>query len=227
MADTSTVQNEVDGVVNSLITQLAEIKFEGMLMYGVLMLLSLLICFEGYKLYRLALLLMGFAVGYQLAHNLMNMLNITLTDEQKLMAQAIVGIICAVISTTAVKWGVFLSAYFFAKHALAVPIAGFIMKIAGEKVSIPELLMPVITSIVGLIVAYFIAKLAADSLRPVIVLLTAAVGGFELVNSFLKMIPYFPYNLDFMLSFPAFMWVGAKLFMTAAGVGIQGLKEGS
>ena len=225
MADTQSAQNEVNMAVNSLISQFAELKFEGMLMYGVFLILSLIICFEGYKLYRLALLLMGFAVGYQLTHNVLEIAGIPLTDEQKLMAQAIVGIVFAVISTTVVKWGVFLATYFFAKHALAVPIAQAVMNTAKEKVTIPAFLVPVITTVIGLIAAYIIAKLAADSLRPVIVLLTAAMGGFALVNNFISMVPYFPYDLSFILSFPAIITVGAKLFMTAAGVGIQGLKE--
>lgn len=225
MEETGAVQNEVNATVSSLISQFAQLKFEGMLMYGVLLIMALLICFEGYKLYRLALLLMGFAIGYQLMHRVLEFLNVPVTDEQKLMAQAIVGIVLAVISTTVIKWGVFFAAYYFAKYALAAPIAGAVLNMAFKDAVVPEFLPTILTSILGVVVAYIIARFAAGSLRPVIVLLTAAIGGFALVGYFMEMIPFFPYDLNFMLSVPSVIWVGAKLFMTAAGVGIQGLKE--
>ncbi len=216
--------NGLNDALNDLINQLAQLKFDGLLMYGVFVVVALIICFEGYKIYRLALLLMGFAVGFRLAHNVLEMSGVVLTDEQMLMVQGIAGIVCAVISTTIVKIGVFLSAYFFAKYALAVPIAELIVGKAQEKTGLPNFLIPALTSVVGLIAAFVIAKLAVESLRPVIVILTAAVGGFWLVNSFISLIPLFPYDIKFMLDIPGFIWAGVKLFIMAAGVGIQGLK---
>ena len=219
------INNEVNNAVSSLIDQFAELKFEGMVMYAVLIVAALVICFEGYRIYRMALLLMGFAVGYTQAHYFLDFIHFTAQGELKLMIQAMIGVVCAILSTSVVRIGVFLSAYFFAKYALAVPIANFVMDIIKERVAIPQLLTPVITSAVGLLAAYFIAKLAVESLRPVIVILTAAVGGFSLVNSFIGMIPYFPYDLSFMPGAGNVIWTAAKLFMTGAGVGIQGIKD--
>lgn len=219
-----TIENEVNTAVSSLIDQFAEIKFEGMFMYAVLLVAALVICLEGYHIYRLALMLMGFAVGYVQVHYFLDFFHISLKSDHKLMVQAIVGVICAIVSTSVVKLGVFLAAYYFAKYALAAPIAGFILRLAGEKISVPEFLVPSLTSIIGLAAAYFIAKIAANSLRLVIVVLTAAVGGFSLVGSFIGMIPYFPVDLSFMPQQGSVVWAAAKLFMTAAGVGIQGIK---
>jgi len=219
------INNDVNNAVSSLIDQLAEIKFEGMVMYAVLIVAALVICFEGYRIYRMALLLMGFAVGYTQAHYLLDFIHFNAQGEMKLMIQAVIGVVCAILSSSVVRVGVFFSAYFFAKYALAVPIANFVMNLIKKKADIPEFLIPAITSAIGLLAAYYIAKLAVESLRPVIVILTAAVGGFSLVNSFIGMIPYFPYDLSFMPGEGNVIWVAAKLFMTGAGVGIQGIKE--
>ncbi|MBO6015481.1 MAG: DUF4203 domain-containing protein [Lachnospiraceae bacterium] len=219
------INNEVNNAVTALIDQFAEIKFEGMVMYVVLIVVALIICFEGYQIYRMALLLIGFVVGYTQAHYFLDFIHYNAQGEMKLMIQAVIGVICAIISSTAVRVGVFFSAYYFAKYALAVPIANFVMGIIEKKVTIPGFLIPVITSAIGLLAAYLIAKLAVDSLRPVIVILTAAVGGFSLVNGFIGMIPFFPYDLSFMPGEGSIIWVAAKLFMTGAGVGIQGIKD--
>lgn len=222
----SAINNDVNNAVSSLIDQFAEIKFEGMVMYAVLIVAALVICFEGYRIYRMALLLMGFAVGYTQAHFFLDFIHSTAQGELKLMIQAVIGVVCAILSSSVVRVGVCFSAYFFAKYALAVPIADFVMDLIKKKADIPELLIPAITSAIGLIAAYYIAKLAVESLRPVIVILTAAVGGFSLVNSFIGMIPYFPYDLSFMPGAGNVIWTAAKLFLTGAGVGIQGIKDG-
>ena len=53
----------------------------------------------------------------------------------------------------------------------------------------------------------------------------SGVGKSSLVNGFIGMIPFFPYDLSFMPGEGSIIWVAAKLFMTGAGVGIQGIKE--
>ncbi|MCR5419104.1 MAG: TMEM198/TM7SF3 family protein [Lachnospiraceae bacterium] len=216
---------QINTLGTSLWDNLSQIKMEGPVLCGVMILLSLLICFEGYKLYRLALLCMGFAVGFSLTHKVLEALKVPLSAQQFLMAQTIVGIICAVISASLVKIGVFLIAYYFVKHSLAAPIAAFVLGLAGEKLSIPNFLTPILTSVIGLVAAFWIARLTADSLRPVIVILTAAVGGFALINYLVALFPVFPYDLSFMPPEGSMIWMGAKVFVTAAGVGIQGLKD--
>ena len=215
---------EVNSKIQSFIDQLAQIKFEGMVMYAVMLVVCLVLCLEGYHIYRLALLLMGFAVGFVLMHKLLDSAGVVLTSEQRLLVQGIAGIVLAILSTTLVRVGVFISAFYFAKYFLATPIAQvFLLKLEGNP-SYPKIITPIVTNLIGLLVAFIFAKLAVESLRPVIVILTAAVGGFALVNIFVDMIPIFPIDITFMPGKGSFVWVIAKLFMTAAGVGLQGIK---
>ncbi len=218
------IGTQVNDNIQKLIDQLSHIKFEGMVMCAVMLVLCLVLCLEGYQIYRLALLLIGFAMGFVTMHSLLDTAGVVLTSEQRLMAQGIAGIILAILSTTIVRVGVFISAFYFAKYFLAGPIAQFILARIEGKVDYPKILTPVITNALALIVAFIFAKLAVESLRPVIVILTAAVGGFALVNIFVQMIPIFPINISFMPGEGSFIWGIAKLFMTAAGVGVQGIK---
>ena len=218
------IGNQVNNQIQSLIDQLAEIKFEGMVMCAVMLVLCLILCFEGYHIYRLALLLMGFAIGYMQMHSLIDSAGVILTSEQRLLAQGIAGIVLAILSTTIVRVGVCLSAFFFAKYYLAMPIAKVLLVKLEGAASYPKILTPVITNVIALVVALIFARMAVESLRPVIVILTAAVGGFALVNIFIQMIPIFPLDISFMPEEGSIIWAGAKLFMAAAGVGIQGIK---
>ena len=207
-----------------MVGQLAEIKFEGMVMYAVMLCICLIICLEGYHIYRLVLLVTGFSVGYILMHNLIEMSGAAVNAEQKLLVQGIAGIILAILSTTMIRTGVFIAGFYFAKYFLAVPVAQFILSKMDGTVAYPKFLTPVITNAIGLIAAFIFARLTVEALRPAIVILTAAVGAFGLVNCFVHMIPVFPIDISFMPGEGSFIWAIAKLFMTAAGVGVQGIK---
>ena len=221
----NTGNETVNGAVNSLIDQLAQIKFEGLVMYGVIMLAALLICLEGYQIYRLALLIIGFAAGYLIMHRLIEFANVQLGSQQMLMVQGIAGIVCAILAASVVRAGVFISTYTLMRHGLAQPIANMILDKAGEKIKIPSIFIPVILSVLSVIVAILVAKLAVSSLRPVIVIITAACGAFTLVSCFIKIIPLFPFDLSFMPGEGSVIWAAAKLALSCAGVGIQGIKD--
>ncbi len=219
----SDVDNSVNQALESLVDQLATIKFEGLLMYSVLLALSVVLCLEGYRIYKMALLMIGFAVGYTQAHYIIDFLQLKLTSEQMLMAQGIIGIICAIIAASVIRFGIFITTFYLFRYGLATPVALLIMGIADDKVKIPGFLVPTILTILSGVVAFFAAKFAVASLRPAIVILTAAFGAFAAVSCFVNLIPLFPYNLSFMPRSTSVIWAAVKLGLTAAGVGIQGI----
>ncbi len=212
---------QVNNAVTSLIDQFATIKFEGLLMYGVLMALAVVLCLEGYRLYKLALLMIGFVVGYTQAHYLIDLIKIQLSNEQMLMAQGIAGIVCAIFTAAILRFGVFIVTFYLFRYGLAMPISVWILGLFSKNVKLPELLVPAILTVLSVVVAVFAAKLAVNALRPTIVILTAAFGAFMTVNCFIAIIPLFPYNLSFMPASTSMIWAFVKLGLTAAGVGIQ------
>ena len=56
------------GIGKSLIDQLANIEFSGVLLCVVMMLAAGFICLEGYGIYKAALSAIGFCVGYSHIH---------------------------------------------------------------------------------------------------------------------------------------------------------------
>ena len=55
--------------------------------------------------------------------------------------------------------------------------------------------------------------------------LTAVTGGFAALDFFLKMVPVFHVDIGFFLKLPPVAYVIAKLWVSAAGVGVQDVRK--
>jgi len=208
-------------LMDSLVKQLAGIKFEGVIMYAVLMLVAGYICLEGYGIYKAALGVIGFAVGYSHMHSILGYLNITVQDKYMLLTQVIVGLICAGIAWTVLKAGIFIAVY----HFVQTNFSAMLVAALAEKANIPQIIYPIFAALAGIAIAAFIAYVATKAERLVVVAVTAAVGGFAAVGFFMEMIPVFPVDIIFLTRIPATVWVFAKIFMSAAGFLVQGPTE--
>ncbi|MCR4689902.1 MAG: TMEM198/TM7SF3 family protein [Lachnospiraceae bacterium] len=204
-----------------LIEQFAQMRFEGAAVYIVMMIVALIICFEGYRLYRLALLVIGFVTGYtQITVILGYFINLT-DSRQILLIRVVAGLICAIASAAVVKVGVFLAVYSFVKESLATGIAMYVLTLLGKEDQIPPFLLPLVVNILGLAAAYVIAKLTTKFLQPVIIVLTAAVGGFCVVNLFLTVLPVLLGTDTFSPPPSSMIWTFARLGFTVVGILVQ------
>lgn len=207
------------GLGKDLLAQLANIKFEGVLLCVIGMLVAGFICLEGYGIYKAALSVIGFCVGFTHSHNILAGLN--LGDEGMLMIQAIAGLVCAALAVFYVQVGVGLAVYHFVQNNLASILAAAL----AEKLSVPQILFPVFAALVGVGAGIACGLLAMKATRPAIVIVTAVVGGFAAVNFFTQMAPQFPVDLHFIPGPESPLWAFVKVFLAAAGVGVQGIKE--
>ena len=64
----NTATDKTMSLLEDLVAQFANVEFDGPLMLVVLMLAAGYICLEGYGIYRMALAVIGFAVGFKRAH---------------------------------------------------------------------------------------------------------------------------------------------------------------
>ena len=207
------------GIGKDLLSQLANIKFEGALLCVVCMLAAGYICLEGYGIYKAALSVIGFCVGYSHSHNLVAGMN--LSNEGMLMMQVVIGLVCAVLAIMYIQAGIFLAVYHFVQDNLAAIMAAAL----AEKLSVPQFLFPAFAAVVGIALGILAGFLAIKAHRPAIVIATAVVGGFAAVNFFIQMVPQFPVEMSYIPGPESPLWVGAKIFLSAAGVGVQGIKE--
>ena len=207
-------------LMQSFTSQMANIKFEGVLMYVILMLAAGFICMEGYGIYRAALGVIGFAVGYSHVHAFVE--GFELNDQTMFLVQVIAGLICAALAWTVLKIGIFIAVYHFVQANLSAILAAML----AERLNIPEIAYPLFSAVAGAGIAAFIAHLSTKAERIVVVSVTAALGGFAAVGFFVKMIPIFPVDITFLEKVPEIVWTGAKIFLSAAGFMVQGaIKE--
>jgi len=206
-------------LMESLVKQFAEMKFEGALMYAVFMLVAVVICLEGYGIYKAALLVIGFAVGYSHVGKYFDLTS--LPDDSRLMVQCGVGLFIAVLAGVFVKIGIFIAAYHFAQTNLS----GIMVAFLAKQLKLPEEKYDLYAGVLGIVVAALVAYLAMRAERLAVVILTALVGGFAAVDFFVQMIPVFPVDISFLEKLPSMVWIVLKFLLSAAGVGVQGVTE--
>ncbi|MCR4764209.1 MAG: TMEM198/TM7SF3 family protein [Lachnospiraceae bacterium] len=196
---------EMTEAIHSFIATFANLDLSGAPILCIMLAIAAFICMEGIKLYKMIIYVAAFRFGYVYSHDLL-WARIP-SDETLLMIEVAVGLLCAVLAWRVYLAGVGLLAYQFARENTKDFFSGPFAVLLCLGVSI------------------LIALLAMKLHRAVIVVLTAVVGGFAMVNIFLKLIPVFPVDLS---GFPAPtspVWTFAKVFLSAAGVGIQDVRE--
>ena len=175
-------------------------------------------CMEGYRIYKMILGGLGFVFGFRVGHMIFS--GLSWTGEKLLMAEVFCGLILMVLAYKIYLAGIFIAAFQFCLVNLPV----YINSLVGDKMEEGTILRNVVVTIISVIAALVAARLSVKLSRPVIVCLTAVIGGFAMINYFLMLIPVFPYQL----SLPpenSIIWLAAKVFLSAAGVGIQGTKD--
>ncbi len=175
-------------------------------------------CMEGYRIYKMILGALGFVFGFRIGYLIFS--GLSWTGEKLLMAEAFCGLLLMVLAYRIYLAGIFIAAFQFCWINLPV----YINIIFKDKLDETGVFRGIIVTIISIVAALVAARASVKLSRPVIVCLTAVIGGFAMINYFLMLIPVFPYEL----SLPAensIIWLGAKVFLSAAGVGIQGIKD--
>lgn len=196
---------ELGGAIDGFIQTFANLDFRGAPTYSFCLAVAVLVCLEGIKLYKMVLYAAAFIFGYRYAHDYL--WSYIPDDNLLLMAEVAAGLALAVLAWKIYLAGVGMLAYQFARENLKDYFDG------------PHaVLMCLAASVV-------IALLAMKLNRMVIVILTAVVGGFAAVNFFIRLIDVFPVDLSAFPAESSQIWLWAKIFMSAAGVGIQDVRE--
>jgi len=205
--------------VKSFVDIFANLDFRnGPLFYVAGIVIAGYCCMEGYRIYKAVLGAMGFVLGFRIAHMVFG--SAGLSGEALLMAETFLGLILAVVAFSVFKAGVFIAVFQFASSNLPV----YVEAVLRNRTSNPFLVNGVIVAILSIVLAVFISGLALKMTRPVLVCLTAVLGGFAAVNFLVALIPVFPYELE-LPDAASPIWLFAKVFLSAAGMGIQDVKD--
>ena len=196
---------EMSNAISSLIETFANLDLRGAPLLCLMMCVYIFICLEGIKIYKMLLLFSAFVFGFKYTHDLL-WARIP-SDEMLLMLEVIVGLALAVLAYKIYLAGVGMLAYQFARENLKDFFDG------------------PFAVILCFIVSVLIALVAMKANRMVIVILTAVVGGFAAVNVFIQLIPVFPVDLSGFPAANSAVYTFAKIFLSAAGVGVQDVRE--
>ena len=206
-------------VTESFVSIFANLDFKsGPLFYVIGIIIAGYCCMEGFKIYKMILGGMGFIFGFTLGHDIFARFG--WGDEQLLMAETFLGLILMGLAYSIFLAGVFIAAFQFGLSNFPIYVESY----AGKWLNFGNVINTVIVTVISVILALIVAKKAKEMTRPVIVCLTAVIGGFAIVNYFLGLIPLFPYEVT--LPPPSSpIYLGAKVFLSMAGAGIQGIKD--
>lgn len=206
-----------DGIVpalNELIQDFGNIDYKtGALYCTIGLALSLLCCLEGIRVYKAVLLLYGFVNGYNLATDFMHLVPQDkipgfFSQDWEIMFRVMCGLLVAVFAYRIVLFGIFSAVF----RVMRVNLADYF---SGEY-----------AVLLGMASAGALAWFSVKMTRPVLVIVTAVVGGFSAVCFFQQLLPVFPYELGNMFppdSSP--LWMAAKVIVSAAGVGVQDIRD--
>lgn len=187
------------------------------LIYALLMIAAGFICFRGYKVYKLALAMIGFAVGFSRVRPYLELLK--LDEGTILIAQLVAALVCAVLSWTFVRVGVFIGAYHFVQDNLSAALSAML----AEKLGLPEVVYPIFAIVAGGAIAWLIAWLVVKSERVVVVLVTAVLGAYGAVFYLRSILPLVPADIEAFTNLPPLVWTAAVALLALAGVFAQGL----
>ncbi len=205
--------------VNSFVEVFANLDFRnGPLFYVVGIVAAGYCCLEGYRIYKMLLGIMGFALGFRVGFLIFGSLGFS--NEVLLMMETFMGLILCVVSYRIFLAGIFIAVFQFASSNLPV----YVEALLQNRVKYSFLVTGVVVTIISGLLAFAIAKLSVSMTRTVLVCLTAVVGGFAVVNFLVDLIPVFPYEVT--LPEPSSpIWLFLKIGLSAAGVGIQDVKD--
>jgi len=176
-------------------------------------------CMEGYKIYKMILGGMGFIFGFTLGHDIFY--RMYWPDEQLLMVETVLGLIFMALAFRIYLAGIFIAVFRFGRANFPVYVEAYV----GRHFEFGDVMNGIIVAVLSAILAVVVAKLAVGVNRTVIVCITAVIGGFAMVNFFVGLIPSFPYDVSTLPEPSSPVYLAAKIFLSAAGAGIQGFKD--
>ncbi len=205
--------------VSSFVDMFANMNFSaGPLFYVIGIVIAGYVCLEGYGIYKMVLGAAGFMLGFKIGYYLFSAIG--LPDEPLLMIETALGLILMVVSYRVFLAGVFITVFQVAVSNLPVYVEAFLK----DRVPHPVIFTGILVTLLSAGLALLIARMSVTMTRPVLVCITAVLGGFMAINFLVALIPVFPYELELPpASSP--IWLFAKMFLSAAGVGIQGVKD--
>ncbi len=200
-------ENRITEGFGLLWRQIATAEYtSGPLFYLILFGAAAFCCFSGYRVYRAVLAVLAFSVVFVLSATILRItgLNSQMGTTELLLLELGLGLAAGFLA-----WKVFLVGVFAAGYFLGVQ-------------HLPRFFDGIYRPVVSSMGAGFAGYLCVRATRMVIIVLTAVIGGFTMVNALVELAGCFPESLPFTLP-PAnsLIWLAGKALFTFMGVMVQ------
>ncbi len=169
----------------------------------IMLIISVFLWIEGYRLYKLAVFFLGFIAGFSLSALILQA--VPSLPVPGIVIQVVVGLALGAASFLILKLGLFIAAACAAFILLSNLLQSLGM--AGT-----------VISFAAAVVAGFVAT-KVD--KPVIIVLTSIVGGFAIIGVLLQLIKALPYDTSFLPAEGTIVWLIVKVLVSAVGIAIQ------
>ena len=185
------------------------------LLLTLLMVAAGVVCFAGYRIYKLALALIGFAVGFSRSQVWLSYFE--LAETTMLILQLLIALLCAILSWRFMRLGIFIGAYHFAQ----LHISAILTSLLAQQLEIPDIAYPLFSAAAGAGIAWLCAYLAVKAERPVVVILTSVLGAFAAVEILRWLFPFLPADAQAVAKLPEAVFLAAKSLLALAGILVQ------
>ncbi len=203
-------EDQIEEGFSLIIRQIATAQYStGPVFFLCLLAAAAFCCFAGYKAYRAILAVVAFGLVFVASAGIMHYFGISerFASWQLLLIETGLGLVAALLAYRIFLIGVFAAGY----HLGAANIPGFF----------PELFRPVVSTLSAGLAGF----LCVRATRMVIIILTAIIGGFTMINALVGLAEFIPAIKDSTaFTLPASdhaAWLLLKGLMSAAGVLVQ------
>lgn len=207
--------------MEDIISKVANLKINNNIVYIIIFLLAVYICFNGYTVYKFALGVLGFWVGFSNVHKLLEFFNVNVNDKQMLFLQILFGAALMMLSWLLRKLGLFVVVFDFVYIYLASIVVEFIAK----KMDISPQIYPYFSVLFALALALLAALLAVKHEYSIIIIVMAWVGGFAAVHYLQLFLTNGPFHIGLLSIFPTWGWYFLQCFVSLSGMMTQGVGQ--
>ncbi len=207
--------------MENILSKVANLQINNTIVYIVLFLLAVYICFNGYTVYKFVLGILGFWVGFTNVHKLIEFFDLSLNEKQMLFLQILFGAALMMLSWFIRKLGLFVVVFDF----VYIYLSSIVIEFIAKKMDISPQIYPYFSVLLAFLIALIPALLAIKHEYSIVIIVMAWIGGFAAVHYLQLFLTNGPIHIGLISVFPAWGWYFLQCFVSLSGMMTQGVGQ--
>ena len=207
--------------MENILSKVANLQINNNIIYVVLFLLAVYICFNGYTVYKFALGVLGFWIGFTNVHKLIEFFDLSLNEKQMLFLQILFGAALMMLSWFIRKLGLFVVVFDF----VYIYLSSIVIEFIAKKMDISPQIYPYFSVLFAFLIALIPALLAVKHEYSIVIIVMAWIGGFAAVHYLQLFLTNGPIHIGLISVFPSWGWYFLQCFVSLSGMMTQGVGQ--